>query len=103
MAETLNVPQQTLSRWIEDFTHFGQLSDLGKIAAEFSDFQAPLYNVWKRQVKTNEVSHPGNSEQTIVENLLHAYTNPFDVVVDPFAGGGSTIDVCRARETGRAV
>jgi hypothetical protein len=25
------------------------------------------------------------------------YTQPFDIVVDPFAGGGPTIDVCRKR------
>jgi len=25
------------------------------------------------------------------------YTEPFDIVVDPFAGGGSTIDVCKKR------
>ncbi len=33
-------------------------------------------------------------QSRIVENLLYAYTEPFDVVVDPFAGGGSTIDIC---------
>lgn len=32
-----------------------------------------------------------------MDNLLYLYTEPFDVVVDPFAGGGSTIDVCRKR------
>ena len=29
--------------------------------------------------------------------MLYLYTDPFGVVVDPFAGGGSTIDVCRRR------
>jgi hypothetical protein len=29
--------------------------------------------------------------------LLYLYTSPFDVIVDPFAGGGSTIDICKKR------
>lgn len=97
IAEAVNMPRTTLSDWVEDFAEIGQLSETGKTSANFGDFEAPLYNVWKRQLKSNEVSHPGNSEQSILENLLHAYTEPFDVVVDPFAGGGSTIDVCEAR------
>lgn len=62
-----------------------------------SDWQPPLYNIWSFAKKTNEVSHFGNSEQRILENLLYLYTEPFDIVIDPFAGGGSTIDVCKNR------
>ncbi len=57
----------------------------------------PLYNVWTWGAKTAGAEHFGNSEQTIVDNLLYMYTKPFDVVVDPFAGGGSTIEVCKKR------
>ena len=32
-----------------------------------------------------------------VDNLLYFYTQPFEIVVDPFAGSGSTIDVCQKR------
>ena len=80
------------------------LSDLDKcpkpikIAALFEDdFKAPLYNVWRFTKSSNNVAHFGESEQTIVENLLYLYTAPFDLVVDPFAGGGSTIDICKKR------
>jgi hypothetical protein len=55
----------------------------------------PIYNVWKKQTKTNAVSHFGNSEVEWLENLLYLYTNPASIVVDPFAGGGSTIDACK--------
>lgn len=70
-----------------------------KVQANFQDteFETPLYNIWNFAKKTNEVSHFGNSEQRIVENLLYLYTEPFDIVVDPFAGGGSTIEVCKKR------
>lgn len=61
------------------------------------DFDPPIYNVWSFSKKSNKTSHPGNTEQRIVENLLWAYTEPLDIVVDPFAGGASTLDVCRKR------
>jgi hypothetical protein len=57
----------------------------------------PLYNVWKQQEKTPGSGHFGNSDVRWVDNLLYLYTKPFDVVVDPFGGGGSTIDLCRKR------
>lgn len=61
----------------------------------FSDnFSPPIYNVWSFGKKTNETEHFGNTEQRIVENLLWLYTQPLDIVVDPFGGGGSTLDVC---------
>ena len=61
------------------------------------DWAPPLYNVWKVQNKSNGTSHFGNSEAQWLDNLLYMYTEPFDIVVDPFAGGGSTIDVCKKR------
>jgi DNA modification methylase len=60
-------------------------------------FEVPLYNVWKQHARTAGSAHPGNSEIRWVDNLLYLYTQPFDVVVDPFAGGGSTLDICRRR------
>lgn len=63
----------------------------------WNDFEIPIYNVWKQQTKSNGVSHFGNSEQKWLENLLYFYTSPGDIVVDPFAGGASTIDVCKKR------
>src|ERR1700733_6735965 len=44
-----------------------------------------------------KASHFGNSETRWVDNLLYLYTRPFEIVVDPFAGGGSTIDLCQHR------
>ncbi len=62
-----------------------------------ADGQVPLYNIWKQQDKTAGVVHFGNSEPRWLENLLYLYTEPFGIVVDPCAGGGSTIDVCKRR------
>jgi len=68
-----------------------------KVQFSEPEFQPPIYNVWAFGKKTNEVSHFGNTEQRIVDNLLWLYTEPGDIVVDPFGGGGSTLDVCRIR------
>ena len=88
IAEQVGVPQQTVSDWLKDFTEIGKLSESGQIAATFQGFEARIYNVWKFKNKSSgQTGHAGNSEQGIVENLLHAYTEPFDVVLDPFAGG----------------
>jgi len=65
--------------------------------AKFVEFKPPIYNIWAFGKKTNETEHFGNTEQRIVDNLLWLYTEPFDIVVDPFGGGGSTLDVCRQR------
>ncbi|HEY4364205.1 MAG TPA: ParB N-terminal domain-containing protein [Bryobacteraceae bacterium] len=66
-------------------------------AAHLVDFEVPLYNVWKQHKKTPGSSHFGNSEVRWVDNLLYLYTQPFDIVVDPFGGGGSTLDLCKRR------
>ncbi len=60
-------------------------------------FKPPIYNIWKQQERSNQVSHFGNSDVAWLDNLLYLYTRPFDVVIDPFAGGGSTIDLCKSR------
>ena len=60
-------------------------------------FAPPIYNIWKQQERSNQVTHFGNSEISFVDNLLYLYTKPFDIVIDPFGGGGSTIDLCKTR------
>lgn len=79
----------------------GKTADLPqslKAAAEHAtDFEPPIYNVWKQQEKTAGGKHFGNSEVRWVDNLLYLYTQPFDIVVDPFAGSGSTADICKKR------
>lgn len=70
-----------------------------KAKGEYADesFEAPLYNVWRFHKNSHDVKHFGNSEVRIVDNLLYLYTKPFDIVVDPFAGSGSTIAICKRR------
>lgn len=60
------------------------------------DFVPKVYNVWNFDAPDPRFGqpHPGRIPGQIVENLLYYYTNIGDLVVDPFAGGGVTIDVC---------
>lgn len=98
IAQSENVDRTTVTKMIEGFVNIGNLAENHKAAASHAtDFTAPIYNVWKQQEKTSGSSHFGNSEVRWVDNLLYLYTQPFDVVVDPFAGGGSTIDICKKR------
>lgn len=99
IAETVDVHKDTAGAQIEDCRKIETLPNSDKVASNFQEdtFETPLYNVWTFAKKTNTTSHFGNSEQRIVDNLLYLYTEPFDIVLDPFAGGGSTIDVCQKR------
>lgn len=95
IADRLKLSTQPIKEAVSDFSE--TLPKNPKVAFLDSDFAPPLYNVWTFGKKTNEVAHFGNSEARIVDNLLYLYTEPFDIVLDPFAGGGSTIDICRRR------
>lgn len=98
IAERLDIAKATVNNWISDSFSFGKLAKNEQSAAEHAtDFEPPIYNIWKQQEKTAGASHFGNSEVRWVDNLLYLYTSPFDIVVDPFGGGGSTIDICRKR------
>jgi len=98
IAETAGLTKQAVSLIVEEcqkddtWHKFDILSQYQE-----PDWTPPLYNVWKQQTKSNTTSHFGNSEASFVDRLLYLYTEPFDIVADPFAGGGSTIDVCKKR------
>lgn len=101
IAAAVGAPQKSVDDVIKGFSENGRPANLAKsdlAAAEHAtDFTPPIYNIWKQQEKSSGSSHFGNSEIRWLDNLLYLYTQPFDVVIDPFAGGGSTIDLCRKR------
>ena len=99
IADDVGLSRQAIDKELATIATFGSASKSGN-SLDFEldqDFKTPIYNVWNWKKKSNKVGHFGNSEQSIVDNLLYLYTEPLDIVVDPFAGGGSTIDVCRHR------
>jgi DNA modification methylase len=70
-------------------------SILSKICAPDS---LQIYNVWNfpKCDPRYGLNYPRRIPGQIVENILYYYTEPFDIVVDPMAGGGTTVDVCKA-------
>lgn len=99
IAEAVGVSRDKVQSESEDLCDLEAFPNSTKVTAlhQDADFTPPIYNVWTFAKKTNSVNHFGNSEQAILDNLLYLYTQPFDIVVDPFAGGGATIDICRKR------
>jgi len=59
----------------------------------------PKQSYGKRAKGNNK--YPGVTPAFIIWNLVQRYTQPGDLVVDPMAGSGTTIDVCK--EEGRQV
>lgn len=97
IAEVVGVTQKTVNEEIELLYNSTELQKSIKVQFLDDDFKQPIYNVWTFDKNTNNVKHPGNSEQRILDNLLYLYTKPFDIVYDPFGGGGATITVCQKR------
>lgn len=59
-----------------------------------NSYDPPLYNIWKKQRKGGGSDHFGGFPKRFMQNLLYYHTDPKDVVFDPFAGSGVTVDVC---------
>jgi hypothetical protein len=58
-------------------------------------FKPSPYDVWAfRHDGAFGVPHPGSTPPATIAHLLHYFTAPGALVVDPMAGGGTTVDVC---------
>lgn len=59
-------------------------------------FDLKVYTVWQFSERDPALGmdHPGAIPGQIVQNLLWYCTEPGDLVVDPFGGGGITVDAC---------
>ena len=62
-----------------------------------ADFRPTPYDVWSfRHDRAFGIPHPGSIPPALVAHTLHYYTSPGALVVDPMAGGGTTLDVCQS-------
>jgi DNA modification methylase len=73
---------------LERFKLFGE--------AKYQDDSPRIFNVWNFTQCDPRLGqdHPGRIPGQIALNLLYYYTEQGELVVDPMAGGGSTIDAC---------
>jgi len=53
------------------------------------------HDVWffPRAMRNERVSHPTQKPEALLERIIRVATNPGDLVVDPFAGSGTTLAV----------
>ena len=60
-------------------------------------FHPTPYDVWAfKHDRAFGIPHPGSIPPGIVAHTLHYFTEPGAMVVDPLAGGGTTLDVCES-------
>jgi DNA methylase len=88
IAERSGVPQQTVSDWLTDFR---QLADFGTAPDPHMAFDVWSYGKYEGDNGRFGKLHPG-----VIENLLWLFTEPGQIVFDPFAGGGTTLHVAKA-------
>ncbi len=90
IAQKLGRDDPKISKMLQD-SKKRKLQHLGEAPPE----SLKIFNLWQFQKSNDKLKYPGQIPSQIMENLLWYYTNPFDVVYDPFAGGGSTLRVCK--------
>ncbi len=74
--------------------------DNGKLVLEATTLWDYPKQSYGKSPKGNN-KYPGVTPAFISWNLVQRYTEPGDLVLDPMAGSGTTIDVCK--EEGRRV
>jgi predicted transcriptional regulator len=94
IAKEIGRSEPTISRILQN-----SISEKMKEIASFSPESLQFFNHWQfpnRDPRFGLEGAAGQIPGQIVENTLYYWTQPFDIVVDPMAGGGTTIDVCRS-------
>lgn len=110
-----NLKHGQFLKWIEEKVEFnirtadrfmafaqGKLLDVWQhekklVASDQFEFEPKVYNIWNFAGRNEElgVEYPGNIPGEIALNIIYYYTKEGDLIVDPMAGGGSTIDACK--------
>jgi hypothetical protein len=86
IADVMGINQSTVERIMQNATSVEM----------HNDFKPPIYNIWNLQKQDNATdSHFGSFPLFFMKSLLHYHTQPLDIVFDPFAGGGTTVDACK--------
>jgi len=99
IGKQLATPEGTIAGLVPSLSLENAVWQKSRIFSSYEEpgWEPPIYNIWKVKQKSNKTTVFGNSEVGFTDNLLYMYTEPFDIMLDPFGGGGSTIDVCKKR------
>ena len=95
LAEFYNLDDVTV--WailLQDKNDLERFEIFGK--SEYQNALQRIYNVWNFTACDPRLGdeHPGRIPGQIAMNVLYYFTEQGDLVVDPMAGGGSTVDAC---------
>ena len=96
IARIIGVDQGTVSRWLMQFRKSAELHKPPDSRQHF--------DVWDFHTASEDDGTPsyfGKVPPQVIENLLWLYTEPDQIIVDPFVGGGTMIDV--AKRMGRRI
>lgn len=94
IADDVGVDQKTIGNWLGNPERIPEFLEPPESRQHFDVWHFPSGD-------DGSANQFGRMPAGIVENLLWLFTEPGQVVVDPFAGGGTTIDV--AKRMGRRV
>ncbi len=86
----MGVDDKTIGEWTAEFS---------QICGNSAPDSRQHFDVWSFTTTDKDAgaqSYFGALPPQVVENVLWLYTEPGDVVVDLFAGSGTTIDVAKA-------
>ena len=99
IGDTVEHTQQSINKKIPTLQLLENFPKVVKLSLSYqdADWSPQLYDIWNFKNNANSTKHFGNTHVAIVDNLLYRFTQPFEIVVDPFGGGGSTIDICKKR------
>ena len=102
ISQPLNIPEQTVRDRRNKLSTEKFLGTKKWKLSKYADFDEdktlrPVYNFWSFPKNPNQMKYFGICHPSIIDNLLYLYTEPFDIVIDPFAGAATTIDVCKKR------
>ncbi len=81
------------SRISEMVSGFGQTTETEQPPSSFQ-----FTNYWDFDAYDPQFGekYPGRMPGQVIENLLWYFTKPYDLILDPMAGSGTTGDVCKA-------
>lgn len=100
IAELMGCDDKTISAWCaEKAALAGNSAPVATKEKPWGNVQH--FDVWQFGKDNGDSSYFGRMPPQVVENLLWLYTEPGAIVVDPFAGSGTTIEV--AKRMGRRV
>ena len=91
IADHVGVTHTTVGEWLKDSAELRKSTEPPDSRQHF--------DVWSFQTADKDAgsqSYFGAIPPQVVENLLWFYSDPGDVVVDLFAGSGTTVDVAKA-------